>query len=417
MLTEPIVVDGESGVVIAGAAPGAVLKASGKFRGRALIYVKGSARVTIKDLTLDGARGALEKPVELPPSNETFAAFYQNNGIVAEDVTGFAIENVRLRNVANYPVIVTRAHQVRILRVQITDSGSRNAKGRNNGSGGILLEEGTRDFVVRNCKLARIRGNGIWTHSNYTSPRNADGLIEENDIRDLARDAIQVGHATNIRVERNTGARIGWPIAEVDVENEAWPVAIDTAGNVDKSVYAFNTFEELNGKCIDLDGFHHGEIRRNRCVNAKPVSAYPHGQFGIVMNNNNPDMKSEHITIVDNELEGMKYGGIYVIGRHHRIEKNRMRFLNIAGCNEAHSARVACFFDKDEPDFLRSGIYFGRYGRRVELPEENIVNDNLIMGHGMKEFCLGFAPGVAREKNQLERNICLNPPAPAAKKR
>ena len=314
VLHEPVVVTGDADVVISGTAPGTVLRASAKFKGKALIHVRHGARVTIKDLTLDGNRAALEKPVGLPASNQTFAEFYQSNGIVVEDTQGLAIENVKLRNVANYPVIVTRGVQVRIVRVQITDSGSHNAKGRNNASGGILLEEGTRDFVVRNCRIARVRGNGIWTHSNYTSPRNADGLIEENDIRDLARDAIQVGHATSIRVERNTGGRIGWPVAEVDVESEAWPVAIDTAGNVDQSTYAFNTFEELNGKCIDLDGFHHGEVRRNRCVNTKPVANYPHGQFGIVMNNNNPDMKSEHITIVDNELEGMKYGGIYVIG-------------------------------------------------------------------------------------------------------
>jgi hypothetical protein len=53
----------------------------------------------------------------------------------------------------------------------------------------------------------------------------------------------------------------------VDVEGGGIPVAIDTAGNVDQTVYAGNRFEEVNGKCIDLDCFHHGEVSHNSCVN------------------------------------------------------------------------------------------------------------------------------------------------------
>ena len=84
--------------------------------------------------------------------------------------------------------------------------------GRNNASGGILLEEGTRDFEVRECIVRRVRGNAIWTHSNYFSPRNDGGVIAGNAIEDVARDAIQVGHATNMRVETiaAAGSVIRW---------------------------------------------------------------------------------------------------------------------------------------------------------------------------------------------------------------
>ena len=164
----------------------------------------------------------------------------------------------------------------------------------------------------------------------------------------------------------NTGKFIGFPSTEVDVENEGWPVAIDTAGNVDKSSYALNIFEELNGKCIDLDGFHNGEIRRNRCVNSKPAAQYPYGHYGIVMNNSNPDMESEKVTIIDNELEGMKFGGIFVIGTGHRIEKNRMRNLNTAGCPETQG-KVACVYDVQQPDLLQTR-HLPRPLRRPQAP-------------------------------------------------
>jgi len=409
LLHEPMVFQAEDALIVSGTGNGSTLKASPKFRGTALIHIRGGQRVTLRNFTLDGARATHEKPAGIAPSDVPFHRFYSHNGIVAEGVTGFVVDNVGFRQIANFPVIVSHSKQVRIRRVRVQDSGSRNALGRNNTSGGILIEEGTVDFQVLNSRLTRIRGNGIWTHSLYTSPRNADGLIAENDITLTARDAIQVGHATNVRVERNTGTRIGWPVEEVDIENQGWPVAIDTAGNVDKTVYAFNTFTELNGKCLDLDGFHHGEVRRNRCVNAKPVKNYPYGHFGLVMNNTNPDMQSEAIVIADNEFEGMKYGGIFVVGHGHRIEKNRMRFLNTAGCNP----NTPCIFKEDEPLMLRSGIYLGKGAERPAPAHHNIVIDNLVMGIGMKDQCVNFAPGVDRSTHQVERNICLEPPVVA----
>src|SRR4029453_2469877 len=103
-------------------------------------------------------------------------------------------------------------------------------------------------------------------------------------------------------VENNHGARIGYPSSEVDMETFAVPAALDTAGNVDQSAYVNNRFEEVNGKCIDLDGFHDGEVRGNTCVNRNPVESYPHGHYGIVLNNSNPDMRSRKIVIAENRI-------------------------------------------------------------------------------------------------------------------
>jgi len=417
VLTKPLEVRADARDLVIIGTSTTVLRASAKFAGRALIHIQGGTRIALRDFTMEGNRTGSAETIGIAPSNQPFHRYYLNNGIVAEGVTELVIESVAMRNVTNFPILVSHSQNVRLRRIRLTDCGSLNNKGRNNTSGGILLEEGTKNFEVTNCKLLRVRGNGIWTHSLYTSPRNEDGRIAENDIQYSARDAIQVGHATRVRVLSNTGRFIGYPSAEVDVENEGWPVAIDTAGNVDQSSYALNVFEELNGKCIDLDGFHHGEIRRNRCVNSKPAAQYPYGHYGIVMNNSNPDMESENITIIDNELEGMKFGGIFVIGTGHRIEKNRMRYLNTAGCPEAQG-KIACIYDVQQPDLLQSGIYLGLYvdPKRRSPAMNNTIIDNLIMGHGMKTRCLIFAPGLSPESTQASRNICLEPPATPQKR-
>ena len=108
-------------------------------------------------------------------------------------------------------MLVSGSRQVAIENIAVSDSGSLNEKGRNNTTGGILIEEGTVNFAVRKCVLTGIRGNGIWTHSLYGSQRNRDGRIVENTFRQIGRDAIQVGHTLRITVENNKGSEIGYP--------------------------------------------------------------------------------------------------------------------------------------------------------------------------------------------------------------
>jgi hypothetical protein len=191
----------------------------------------------------------------------------------------------------------------------------------------------------------------------------------------------------------------------VDVEGGGTPVAIDTAGNVDKSSYTENRFEEINGKCIDLDGFHNGEVTRNVCVNKFAASDYPFGHYGIVFNNTNPDMQSRNIRVLNNTIDGAKYGGIFVIGRGHTISGNRLINLNTARCNET----PGCLYDREQPDLLRSGIYLGRKAERPDIASENTITDNEISGYNMQSHCVIAAPGVMVRTNRIERNECRNP--------
>jgi hypothetical protein len=393
-----------NGVELRAAVSGTVLRAARDFKGRALVVVHGSG-VTLRGFSLDGNRDELEQRTGLPPSNKPFSQFTRGNGILAVDVSKLRIENMRFRNIAGFAVLVSRSRDIRIDQVEVEDSGSRDTRGRNNSTGGILLEEGTGDFRATRSAFRNVRGNGVWTHSLYTSPRNYGGWIAFNRFEDLARDAIQVGHATGVRVEENQGTRIGYPAGLVDLENQAYPVAIDTAGDVDHSSYARNRFTEIDGKCIDLDGFHDGEVIGNSCVNRPDAALYPFGNVGILFNDSNPRTRSARIRVVGNLLDGVKYTGILAFGTGHEIVRNRLLNVNLAHCNE-EAAKYGCYYPKNEPEALQTGIYLGRGFLWPEPARGNVVEDNEISGYQMKVRCIGFAPGVEASANAIRNNRC-----------
>ena len=388
-LHSEMVVEGPAQVQAASA--GSLLRAADDFHGRALIVIHGG-NVSLSGFEVDGNRSALATAGGLPPSNVAFAQFTPANAILAEDCSGLTIERLRLRQVAGFAVLISRCRDVAIDDLDVSESGSSTPQGRNNTTGGILLEEGTARFRVTRCRFRDILGNGLWTHSLYTSPRNADGIMAWNVFDGIGRDALQVGHATNVRVEENTGRRIGYPEAIV----EDIPVAIDTAGNVEHSVYRRNRFEEINGKCIDLDGFHDGAIEDNVCRGMT--------NFGIVFNDSNPDMVSRNIRMTGNWVDGARYGGIFVIGQGHLIARNRLTNLNTAHCGP-------CYFLPDEPDMLRSGIYLAKGVSRPTPARENRIEDNLITGFGMDRRCVMRSPAVGADWNVVRGNRCVGTPA------
>jgi hypothetical protein len=245
----------------------------------------------------------------------------------------------------------------------------------------------------------------LWTHSLYTSPRLHDGVFAANRFESIGRDAIEVGAASSVRVEENTGDHIGYPPEAVDVENLGTPVAMDTAGNVDHSTYERNTFEEIDGKCIDLDGFHDGSIVENKCTNRGAPASYPFGHFGIVMNNTDPNMRSENIEIRGNVIDGTKFGGLFLIGSGHQVTGNSFLHLNKAECNE-NAKQFGCIYKVDEPKMLESGIYLSKGVVRMEEVRGNVIRGNTISGHEMKSRCIAAGPGVNLKQNSIEKNTC-----------
>lgn len=386
---------------------GATLRMSKNFIGRAAFICLNGRNIRFRNLTIEGNRETLPKTAELAPADVAFSRFSTGNGVLIDESAEVYVDGLRFAHMSGFAILVSHSRQVHLAGVHVTDSGSDNRRHRNNATGGILLEEGTADFEVTGCELTNIRGNGIWTHSLYTSPRNANGRITGNKFVRIGRDAIQVGHATGVTVEHNAGVEIGYPVETVDVEGSAIPVAIDTAGNVDASTYRDNHFEEVNGKCIDLDGFHDGGITGNSCVNHEARGAYPQGNFGIVLNNSNPDMQSKNVRILDNTVEGWLYGGIVVIGKGHTIRGNHLLRLNLAHCND-EAARYGCLYLGGEPDVLRSGIYLRKGNHRPDPAVGNHIENNEISGYGMSQHCIGIGPGVAAKTNTIAGNECTD---------
>lgn len=381
------------------------LRATRDFHGRAILACRNCRNIEFHDLAIDGNRPALERPLALTPGNKPFAAVYLNNGILLEDVRGVAIDRVRIANVANYAILLTRCRDIFISLVTVENSGSRNAKGRNNASGGVLLEEGASNFTVTGSSFRNILGNGVWTHSFYGAPRASEGKIVNNRFDEIGRDAIQVGHATGVTVAHNVARRIGFPAAIVDVENQGYTAAIDTAGDVDHSRYEDNRLEEIDGKCIDLDGFHDGVVAGNTCTNRGKPEDYPFGHYGIVFNNANRDMRSENVHVTENRFDGMKYGAVFVIGSGHEITGNTFTHLNMAHCPEAGAA--VCNWP-GQPNVLSSGIYLAGGAERPDPARGLRIENNTISGWGMARNCIAAAPGVKISSSTARKNACTD---------
>jgi hypothetical protein len=391
--------------VVQSAPGGSTLRAAAGFRGAALLLAEDCRGLRVEGVSFDGNRAAFGEKRGLPPYDRTFADFTPWNGVLVRRCEDVTLTGLKLREIAGFAVLVSASRRVTVEGIEVRDSGSRNAQGRNNTTGGVLIEDGASGFTVRGSRFLRVLGNGVWTHSRFEAPRNADGVIEDNTLEEIARDAIQAGHATRLTVRRNTIARVGWPEEAVDVEGGGTPVGIDTAGNVDLSHYTANRMAEINGKCIDLDGFHHGSVTLNTCVNARGPASYAFGHYGIVFNNTNPQMRSEAVLVARNEFRGLKYGAVFLVGRNHRVVNNRFLDLNRAGCPD-NGGRFACTYFAGEPELLSAGIYLGARAEREDPSAEHVIADNVVTGHGMKERCVAAAPGVRREASVVARNQC-----------
>ena len=191
-------------------AKGSTLKASAAFRGRALLVIAGGLNIRVEDLSLDGNRDAVGRMASLPPAGTMFSRVLANNGIMAEGVTGLDIARVKARNIGGFAVLVNGGLGAKLSEIEVTDSGGYNPQHRNNGTGGLALEEGAADFDIRRCLIGGIRGSAI-------TLRNVKrGVVQENEMNVLARDAITADHISNVTIRNNRSREVGYPTAEFD---------------------------------------------------------------------------------------------------------------------------------------------------------------------------------------------------------
>ena len=322
------------------------IKASSSFRGRALLILPAGKNIAIHDLSLDGNRAAFPEPLGPPPPTAMLSRVVANNGIVAEGVAGLEITGLKATEIAGFPILINGGHNIHIRDAVITDSGTLDPAGHNNGTGGIVLEEGVTDFEIVHALVGKIRGNGIWIRSTTAAATAARGVISDSEFTILARAAIELGHATAITIENNTGHMIGFPGEEAVTSGAVLPTAISTSGSVDHTAIRNNCFVEFAGRCLTLEGFRVGEVTVNTC------------------------------------LDGL-FNGFLIRGAGNHISGNRLTSLN-----HAH---------RDQPESLRAGIYLavGASG--------NTIDGNDISGYGMAQHCVG---GPALDANKVSKNLC-----------
>jgi hypothetical protein len=325
-----------------------ILKAASTFRGRSLLALAAGKNIKIHDLILDGNRAAFSQPVPPPQPSAVLSRVIANNGIVAENVAGLEIFRVDAKEFAGFPILIAAGSHARIHDVRLTGSGSLDAASHNNGTGGLVLEEGASDFEISHALFGKVRGNGIWIRS--TGATAAHGRITENEFEILARSAIEMNHASEVTISGNTGHRIGFPGEEVVIAGTVLPAAIVTNGSVDRATIQGNTFDEIAGRCLSLDGISNSEISTNVCGD---------GLFNAML----------------------------IRGSANHVTGNRFTGMNTAR--------------RDQPESLRMGVYLagGASG--------NTVEGNEIAGYGMARYCVGGPEGVLAA-NTVKNNACTD---------
>jgi parallel beta-helix repeat protein len=117
-------------------------------------------------------------------------------------------------------------------------------------------------------------------------------------------------------------------------------------------------------------------------------------------------MRSQNIVIEDNTLDGMKFGGIFVVGTGHNILRNHLLHLNTAHCNE-NRAKFGCSV-LGEVEVLETGIYLGSHAEHPAPARGVLVEGNTISGWKMKTRCIQAAPGVKLSDNTIRNNTCTD---------
>ena len=199
------------------------------------------------------------------------------------------------------------------------------------------------------------------------------------------------------------------PSDQVDTGALATPVALDSAGDVADSVYSGNHFTDVGGQCIDLDGFHDGQVTDNSCINQSPLEVYPFLHTGIVFGNSFPDMRPGRVLVSGNVIQGFGYGGIFLIGEDSRIVDNKFIDINRSHCT-GKAGVPRCNYALEEPGMLRSGIYLAGHAARPAQTRANVIQQNFVSGFGARQWCVAAGPGVTRAENDIRQNKCVDLP-------
>lgn len=384
--------------------PGDVLRPLKGNEPRALIICRECKNVTIEGFTIEGDSALRERPSEAPPVDSDFRQYFNGTGIVNEGGEGMVIRNMKFKELTGFAVLTAFDKKTVIENNEFADSGTRNSKGYNTGAGGVAITDGSNGVQIRNNVFKRIYGTGVYVYAALRAERPQNTVIEKNQFENISRAAVLVARAYNVRVVNNQGKMIGFPANTVNLDMRP-PAGVGTAGKVDSSLLEENSFEQVNGRCFDLDGFHDSEVARNTCRNRGDANDYPNGGYGLVLDNSPAEVRSSGVSIHDNVIEGMRWGGAFVIGVGHKLTNNKFLRLNLLGCS-ATTLDGPCMPNNDEPLLGRAGIYLGLRGVRPDPASGIVIQGNEISGQGMSANCVMYGPQVKPASSTVQGNAC-----------
>jgi hypothetical protein len=137
---------GSQHVTLRGNPKGSVLVLDAGFTGRAAIIAEGVSDLTLEGFAIQGNRTDQKSDWYLPLKEAAFADYYPDNGIVVRKSDQVVVRHVTFSRMRTFPLIVNASSNVTIDGVNIEDCGTLNRAGRNNTTGGILLEQGVAGF-------------------------------------------------------------------------------------------------------------------------------------------------------------------------------------------------------------------------------------------------------------------------------
>jgi len=351
------------------------------------------------------------------------------------------IEDVEMRHTGGYAILIDARYasiaKVEMRRLTLRENrphlfGTSGDFGYGSWTGGIHYQNDGRDLPfarhalrglsIEDSVFERITGHAIWGHGYGFQTMNEDVVVRRNRFTDIGMDAVLIGNVRRATVEDNEFHRIGFVALQGDLPTHpAWypglrpdgsdnipAVGIDTSGLVSDSVYRRNTMWNVNGHCIDLDGFTRGEVVHNTMRVSGREDAWNYvndevEQFGargvgnitkgINLSNTSASEATEGVRIADNTLVNL--GGLGIVlndAQRCIVEDNHIRHYSVLYV----------------PIVITNSL---REPRAQHESKGNIIRNNYIHFH-LEGFCIaevddfGGGPLPVVGPNEVRGNTC-----------
>jgi hypothetical protein len=413
-------------LVIEGAGDETVLQRTGSVGGgEGLLHVQASG-ITLRSFLMDGQVGipqglpyrdpaggpsVLGAPIHGDPMH---AALLHNSSITIKaavpnaNVTDITIEDITIQRSGGYAILMDARYggirYVTLRRLHLRDNqphvfGKPADLRYGSWTGGIHYQNDGRDLdfarhalvalTIEDSLFERISGHAIWGHGYGFDTLNEEITIRRNRFVDIGMDAVLVANARRAVVEDNHFHRIGYvasppgtaprpawyPGTRDDGADNVPAVGIDTSGLVTDSVYQRNTMWNVNGHCIDLDGFTRGKVLANTMRVSGREDAWNY------VNDRVPEFGGHRL---GNFTKGINLSNTSAHEPTERVEIAGNRMVNLGGFAIALNDSQRCLVQDNHirhygqiyaPIILSNSL---RSPRERHESRENVIRDNYI---------------------------------------